>query len=158
MEVVTTGLFTTALCLVGWGWTLPAYLWFVSVTVVLAFIDLHHRRIPNRILLPGTAVAVALLAGGAALEGRIGDLPEALVAGTGYFAVLLVAALLARGAIGMGDVKLAFMLGTFRSDLSWWWRPGWPSPGTSPPGQDRSSCRLVAAGRLRLYTIYDNPL
>ena len=109
LELVTAGVFAGASYLVGTAWSLPAYLWFVSVTVVLGFIDAGHRLIPNRILVPGTVVGFLLLAGAATLEGRLGDIPGALAAGIGYFATLLVPALLTRGAIGMGDVKLAFL-------------------------------------------------
>ena len=119
VELLTGGMFIGAMIFVGPGWSLPAYVWFVSVTIVVGFIDLRHRLIPNRILLPGTVVGVALLAGGAVLEGRIGDLPEALVTGLGYFAVLLVPAFLTRGAIGMGDVKLAFLIGVFAGYGRW---------------------------------------
>ena len=69
VEVVTAALFIASLQFVGLEWSLPAYLWFVSVTIVLGFVDLRHRRIPNRILLPGTIVGLALLAGGAVLGG-----------------------------------------------------------------------------------------
>lgn len=119
VEVVTAAAFAGTLHFVGPVWSLPAYLWFAAVTVVLGFIDLGHHRIPNRILVPGTIVALVLLAAGAALRGRLGDLPEALATGLGYFAVLLVAALLTRGAIGMGDVKLAFLLGVFAGFGGW---------------------------------------
>ena len=104
---------------VGADWSLPAYLWFCSVTAVLSFIDLRIRLIPDRILFPGTAVGLALLAGGAALEARLHDLPEALASGLGYFLVLLVMNFLTRGAIGMGDVKLAFLLGLFAGYNRW---------------------------------------
>ena len=119
VELVTAGLFVGAFYLVGPDWSLPAYLCFLAVTIVLGFIDLGHRRIPNRILLPGTVVGLVLLTGGAVLEGRIGDLPEALAAGLGYFVVLLVPAFSTRGAIGMGDVKLAFLLGVFAGYGRW---------------------------------------
>lgn len=118
-ELVAGGLFAGATCLVGLQWSLPAYLWFVSVTVVLGAIDRRRRLIPNRVLLPGTGVGMALLAVAAGLQGRLGDLPEALLAGLGYFGALLVPALLTRGAIGMGDVKLAFLLGAFAGYGSW---------------------------------------
>ena len=62
---------------------------------------------------------MALLAAGAVLEDRLGDLPEALATGAGYFVALLFAALLTRGAIGMGDVKLAFLLGMFAGYGGW---------------------------------------
>ncbi len=93
--------------------------WFVSVTVVLAFIDLGHRLIPNRILLPGTVIGLVLLSGGALVDGHLGNLPVALAAGAGYFGALLIPALLTSGAMGMGDVKLAFLLGLFAGYGHW---------------------------------------
>lgn len=119
VEVVTASVFVGAVEFVGPTGSLPAYLWFVSVTLVLGFIDLGHHLIPNRILLPGTLVGLALLTGGAGLEGRLGDLPEAVATGLGYFVALLVPAFLTRGAIGMGDVKLAFLLGMFAGYGGW---------------------------------------
>lgn len=118
-ELVAGVLFAGAAGFLGLQWSLPAYLWFLSVTVVLGAIDVRRRLIPNRILLPGTVVGVALLAGAAWLDGRGGDLPEALLSGLGYFSALLAPALLTRGAIGMGDVKLAFLLGVFAGYGSW---------------------------------------
>ena len=117
--MVTAGVFVGAAHLVGLTGSLPAYLWFASVTLVLGFIDLGHHLIPNRILVPGTVVGLALLAGGAALEGRLGNLPEAVGTGLRYFVVLLVPAFLTRGAIGMGDVKLALLLGVFTGYGGW---------------------------------------
>ena len=119
VELVTAGVFVGAVHFVGIAWSLPAYLWFAAVTVVLSFIDLGHRLIPNRIVLPGILVGLALLAGGAAPEGRLVDVAEAVATGAGYFAVMLVAALLTGGAIGMGDVKLAFLLGMFAGYGGW---------------------------------------
>ena len=100
--------------MVGLVWTLPAHLWFVGLTITLVVTDFDHFRLPNRILLPGTAVGIGLLAAGAALDGRIGDLPEALAAGATYFLVMLIIALVARGGFGFGDVKLSFVLGVVR--------------------------------------------
>ena len=119
VELLTAGAFASTVHFVGTGWSLPAYLCFVSVTTVLAFVDLGHRLIPNRVLVPGTAACLLLLAGGAALDGRLGELPEALASGAGYFLALLAPALLAGGAIGMGDVKLAFLLGLFAGYGRW---------------------------------------
>ena len=119
VELIGAGVFVAAFHFVGPVWSLPAYLWFVSVTTALGFIDLGHRLIPNRILVPGVAVGLVLLSGGATLDGRAGELPEALASGFGYFLLMLLAAFATRGAIGMGDVKLAFLLGLFAGYGEW---------------------------------------
>jgi leader peptidase (prepilin peptidase)/N-methyltransferase len=76
------------------------------VLVVLAAIDLERRVLPNRIVLPSTIVVVTARI---ALEpGRAG---EWVLAGLGAFAFLLVIALIYPGGMGMGDVKLAALLG-----------------------------------------------
>ena len=118
-EMVTAGVFAGTAYFVGPAWSLPAFFWFATVTVVVGLVDLGHRLIPNRILLPGTAIGLLLLLGGAALDERLGDVPEAVASGAGYFALLLIPALLTGGAIGMGDVKLAFLLGLFAGYGGW---------------------------------------
>lgn len=98
---------------VGLQWILPAYLWFASVTLALILTDLDHHRIPNRILYPGFVVGTVLLAIGALLDGEPGRLMSAGVGAVGYFAILLLVALITRGGFGFGDVKLAALLGLF---------------------------------------------
>lgn len=119
VEPVTGAAWVGAVWLVGAQWTLAAYLWMVTVTVALSFVDLRSYRLPNRVLVPGTAVGAVLLAAGALLDGRIGDITEALAAGLVYSVTLLIPALVTRGAIGMGDVKLAFLLGLFAGYHGW---------------------------------------
>jgi len=86
------------------AWELP----LAVVLIAVAFIDLDHRIVPNKILLPaaiwGTGVAVIL---------RTGDLPELVIAGSGAFTLLLLAALIHPGGMGMGDVKLAGVMGLY---------------------------------------------
>lgn len=119
VEAATAGLFFAVPYGVGADWAIPAYLAFVAVTVVLTLTDLDHKLIPNRILFPGTAIAVVLLFGGALLEGRLGDFARAIGGGAAYFGALFVLALIARGGFGFGDVKLAFLLGVFAGYLGW---------------------------------------
>jgi leader peptidase (prepilin peptidase)/N-methyltransferase len=119
VEAVTAALFGATAAIIGESWTLPAYLWFVGVTIVLVLTDLDLKRIPNAILYPGTIVAVVLLAAGAAADRALEPLWRAFAGGVIYFAVLLVIALLARGGFGFGDVKLAFLLGMFAGHRSW---------------------------------------
>ncbi len=119
VEAFTGVAFATTGAVLGPVWVLPAYLWFVAVTIVLTLIDLDHKLIPNRVLYPGTVVGVLLLAGGAVVDGRPGSLLVALASGAGFFLTLLVLALVARGGFGFGDVKLGFLLGVFTGYLGW---------------------------------------
>jgi leader peptidase (prepilin peptidase)/N-methyltransferase len=79
---------------------------FVVVLVELAAIDLEQRVLPNRIVLP--AVVLALGASFALDPARGAESLLSAVAAGGF---LLVPSIVRRGAIGMGDVKLAFLLG-----------------------------------------------
>lgn len=117
VAIATGVLFWTTTTLIGVSWVLPAYLWFVAVTVTLTLTDLDTKLIPNRILFPGTIVGAVLLTVGALIES--GPILRAFGGGAIYFLVLLVVALAARGAFGFGDVKLAFLLGLFTAYRSW---------------------------------------
>ncbi|WP_308127937.1 A24 family peptidase [Modestobacter italicus] len=103
----------------GWSAQLPAWLWFVAVGLLLAVVDLREQLLPNRVLLPGLAGGVALLALAAAVEGDWAAWGRALLAGAAAFAVLLGMALVSPSGLGMGDVKLAGLLGLFLGWLGW---------------------------------------
>jgi leader peptidase (prepilin peptidase)/N-methyltransferase len=62
--------------------------------------------VPNRILAPMAIWAVA-----ASAVVRLDKLPELLIAGVAAFMLLLLAALAYPGGMGMGDVKLAGVMG-----------------------------------------------
>lgn len=124
VEAATAALFAAVPLVLGTLWIVPAYWWFVAVCVTLTLTDFDHKRIPNRILFPGIAGGLVLLAGGALLDGAAagggaGALVRALAGAGAYFGFLFVLALLARGGLGYGDVKLAFLLGLFLTYRSW---------------------------------------
>lgn len=80
---------------------------FATVTLaVLAAIDIEHRLLPNRILLPATAIV---------LMAQLAFFPERatewLLAGVAAALFLATPLLLRRDAMGMGDIKLAVLLG-----------------------------------------------
>jgi leader peptidase (prepilin peptidase)/N-methyltransferase len=79
-----------------------------AMLVAVADIDLEHRIVPNRILVPMAIYGVA-----ASAVVRPGVLPELLIAGAAAFTFLLLAALIHPGGMGMGDVKLAGVLGLY---------------------------------------------
>jgi leader peptidase (prepilin peptidase)/N-methyltransferase len=77
---------------------------FCVVLVVLSAIDLEYRIVPNRIVLP--AAAVGLVA-----QTAIHPSPEWALAALGASGFLLLAALAYPAGMGMGDVKLALLMG-----------------------------------------------
>jgi len=117
VAIVAAGLFGGTPAVIGVDWTLPAYLWFVGVTLTLTLTDIDSKLIPNRILFPGTVVGLALLVAGGLVEN--GPIVRAVAGGAIYFSLLMVLALIARGGFGFGDVKLAFLLGLFTAFQSW---------------------------------------
>jgi leader peptidase (prepilin peptidase)/N-methyltransferase len=119
VEAGTGLLFATLALILGPTAVLPAYWWFGAVALTLVLTDLDLKRIPNRILLPGTVVGTALLGIGAWIEGEPGALLRALAGGAGYFGLLFLLAVVARGGFGFGDVKFAFLLGEFLAYRSW---------------------------------------
>jgi leader peptidase (prepilin peptidase)/N-methyltransferase len=82
----------------------------VLFLVPMALIDLDHRIIPNKLTAPAALLAVAL---GLALDPS--GQPERLIAGAAAGGLFLLAALARPGGMGMGDVKLAGVLGLFLS-------------------------------------------
>ena len=81
---------------------------FVLLLVPITLIDLDHRIIPNVLTGLGSILAIALVAA-LQTDELVGHLIAAAAAG-GFF---LVAAILKPGGMGMGDVKLAGMMGLF---------------------------------------------
>ena len=78
----------------------------VLLLVPITLIDLDHRIIPNRLTLIGALAAPAIL-----LATEPAALLEHLIAGLAAGGFLLAAALARPGGMGMGDVKLAGVLG-----------------------------------------------
>jgi leader peptidase (prepilin peptidase) / N-methyltransferase len=81
---------------------------FAAMLIAVADIDLEHRIVPNKILLP-----MAVWGIGATALVRPDFLPEALIAGAAAFTALLLAALAYPAGMGMGDVKLAGVMGVY---------------------------------------------
>jgi leader peptidase (prepilin peptidase)/N-methyltransferase len=119
VETVTAAVFAGVVFLVGASWALPGLWWAAGAAIALTLTDLDHRRIPDRILVPGIAGAGVLLAAGAFLEGEPWAIVRGLAGGFAYFGLLLLVALAARGGFGFGDVKLGFLLGLVLAYRSW---------------------------------------
>lgn len=108
VEAATGLLFGLAALRFGFGLELAAALVFVLALVSLAMTDLEHRLLPNVIVGPAALAGLAL---------SIAARPEwwwvypvsALAAAGGLLAI----AVFYPGGMGMGDVKMGGMLGTF---------------------------------------------
>jgi leader peptidase (prepilin peptidase)/N-methyltransferase len=84
--------------------TIAAAVVFAASLVAISIVDLRERRVPNRIVLPA-ATAVLVLH-------TLGDHSwEWAIAGLAAFVFMLIPSLISPGSLGMGDVKLALLLG-----------------------------------------------
>jgi leader peptidase (prepilin peptidase)/N-methyltransferase len=79
---------------------------FVVLLIVLGGIDLLSLRVPNLILYPSI---VFVLAGTAIVDRSLLD--SAAIGGLTCLAIMFTLALIARGPMGMGDVKFAALVG-----------------------------------------------
>lgn len=106
--VVCGGLFFGLTVALGASPHRAANLILVAVLASAAVIDLKERRVPNWLVLAGALLAICIYA--------VTDrdyLPEALLAAVAAGSLLLLAALLYPTGMGMGDVKLAAVMGLY---------------------------------------------
>jgi leader peptidase (prepilin peptidase) / N-methyltransferase len=106
VEALTAAAFVGAALARGVDDDLALWLPFVAVLIAVAGIDLDHRIIPNKILLPAAIWGLA-----ATIAFRPDNVDDSVIAGGIAFTALLVAALAYPAGMGMGDVKLALLLG-----------------------------------------------
>ena len=108
VELATGALFAALAVVKGLNDDLVVLLPFAAMLIAVADIDLEHRIVPNKILLPMAVYGVA-----ASAVVRTHMLPQLLIAGAAAFAFLLLAALIHPAGMGMGDVKLAGVMGLY---------------------------------------------
>jgi leader peptidase (prepilin peptidase)/N-methyltransferase len=104
VELVTALLIAACVFVFGPSVEAAVAAFFCAVLVAVSAIDLEHRIIPNRIVLPATVVVL--------VANTTRDLtPEWTIAALGASGFLLAAALAYPAGMGMGDVKLALLMG-----------------------------------------------
>src|SRR5918997_6850692 len=108
VELVTALVFAAVVLVRGFDAELALTLPFAAMLIAVADIDLEHRIVPNKILLP-----LAVWGIGATAFIRPEALRESLIAGAAAFGALLLAALAHPAGMGMGDVKLAGVMGLY---------------------------------------------
>jgi leader peptidase (prepilin peptidase)/N-methyltransferase len=104
VEIVTALLVAACVLAFGLTWDAAVASFFCATLVAVSVTDLERRIIPNRIVLP--AAAVVLVA-----QTILYPSPQWLVGGLTASGFLLLAALVYPAGMGMGDVKLALLLG-----------------------------------------------
>jgi leader peptidase (prepilin peptidase) / N-methyltransferase len=108
IEVVTGLLFVANYAFFGLAVSTAAGIIFCSVLVVISFIDIEFRIIPNVIVLPFTLIGLAF--------SIFLNLPKwwiPLAFSAGAFLFMLIIHLIYPRGMGMGDVKLSLMIGAF---------------------------------------------
>ncbi|MCC3277179.1 MULTISPECIES: prepilin peptidase [unclassified Arthrobacter] len=109
------------------GWLLGlALAWFTVLAVRLSAADIRTRRLPDALVLPSYPVAGALLAAAALAVGESGRIAGMLLGAAGLGAGFFVLRLLNPSGLGLGDVKLAGLLGLYLGFLG----PGHVLAGT----------------------------
>jgi leader peptidase (prepilin peptidase) / N-methyltransferase len=110
LELATAGLFVGAALEFESLYTAAVMALFFMVLLAVAVIDVNHRIVPNRIVYPSLVGFAVLVAIGWA----VGDHLDLAAAGLGllaYGGALFLVAVASPGGMGMGDVKLAALIG-----------------------------------------------
>ena len=110
VELATAGL--VAACFLAFGLSADALVsgFFCALLVAISATDLEHRIVPNRIVVPGAALVLAA-------QTALHPSPEWALGALGASGFLFLAALAYPSGMGMGDVKLALLLGAMLGRL-----------------------------------------
>jgi prepilin signal peptidase PulO-like enzyme (type II secretory pathway) len=103
-ELTALGLAVACVVVFGASWRAAAAVVFCIALVVVTTTDLEFRVVPNRVVLPASVLVLALRS--------VGDpSPQWIVAACAASGFLFALALVNPAGIGMGDVKLTFLMG-----------------------------------------------
>lgn len=98
---------------------LAAYLYLAAVGVALTLIDLDVFRLPDAIVYPSYPVGLALLGIAAGIHGDTTDYLRAVAGMVVLFAFYALTWFVYPAGMGLGDVKLAGVLGLYLGWLGW---------------------------------------
>ena len=104
IELATAGLVTGCVLAFGVTWDALIASYFCAVLVVISAIDLEHKIIPNKIVMPAFGIVLAA-------QTLLHPSPQWALAALGASGFLFIAAVVYPAGMGMGDVKLALLLG-----------------------------------------------
>ena len=104
VELLTALLIAASFLAFGWSGKSFVAAFFCATLVTISATDLSHRIVPNVVVLPATVVVLAAMTG-------LDPSPEWALGAFGASLFLFLAALAYPKGMGMGDVKLALLLG-----------------------------------------------
>ncbi len=106
MELATGVLFALAFYYSGFSIELLVALLFISMLVIITVSDISYMLIPNKILLP-FGIAIALLR----IVSPLNPWWDSFLGAAVGFLVLFLIAIVSKGGMGGGDIKLFFVIG-----------------------------------------------
>lgn len=118
VEALTAGLFLGAAAAFHRVAVAAVVAVFLGVLLACGLIDLRHRIIPNRLVYPSLVLFAAAIGGLALAHGGV-SVADAFLALLAYGGGLLLVSIVSPGGMGMGDVKLAALIGLVLGALGW---------------------------------------
>ena len=100
-------------------WAVPVYAYFIWLSVTLSIIDFRELRLPNKYVYPAYAIVTAGLLLPAVVEGQWDAFGAAMVCALAGFAIFMLMHAVYPSGLGMGDVKLAGIIGMITGWVSW---------------------------------------
>jgi leader peptidase (prepilin peptidase)/N-methyltransferase len=96
-----------------------AFLYFAAVSIALALIDIDTHTLPNRIVLPSLVVGIVLLGTAALVGSDPWAFLRAIIGSASLFLFYVILAFAYPRGMGLGDVKLAAVVGLYLGYLGW---------------------------------------
>lgn len=116
VELSNAALWVAAGLRFGTSWALVPFLLLFSTLLAQSVIDLELYRLLDRITFPVLGASVVLVGLASVIEGEPGRALLAVAGAVGYFVFLFVPAFIYPKGMGLGDVKLAALMGLY---LGW---------------------------------------
>jgi leader peptidase (prepilin peptidase)/N-methyltransferase len=120
--VITAVTFSALALRFGLTWIVPALLVFAASATVLTLVDLGEKRLPNAVIFPTLGVVALLLVPASWATGSWIAMLWAVIGSAAMFALYFLLALISPSSMGMGDVKLALVIGLL---LGWFGLTAW---------------------------------